>query len=283
MMGGTVSAQSEPGRGSVFRVALQVAEAPAGTAADFLQFDVPALRGKRLLIVDDNLTNRRILTRMALRWGMLPATLPSALEALDRIRHGERYDLAVLDMSMPGMDGLQLTEAIRQRCGPDELPIIMLTSLGQRLMLPAEHRAGLSAFLSKPIKAGELFGTMVRVLQALPVAAAAQTPPPSPAQPPLALPRLADHLPLRVLVAEDNAINQRVALRLLERLGYRADLAANGLEVIDAVERQAYDVVLMDIQMPRDGRPAGGALDRAAPRPRWPAPHRGHDGQRHAR
>jgi PAS domain S-box-containing protein len=269
MMGGTVSVQSEPGRGSVFRVALQVAEAPAGMAADFLQFDVPALRGKRLLIVDDNLTNRRILTRMALRWGMLPATLPSALEALDRIRHGERYDLAVLDMSMPGMDGLQLTEAIRQRFGPAELPIIMLTSLGQRLMLPAEHRAGLSAFLSKPIKAGELFGTMVHVLQTLPAPPAASPPLPTSTVAAQAQLRLADHLPLRVLVAEDNAINQRVALRLLERLGYRADLAANGLEVIDAVERQAYDVVLMDIQMPEmDGLQAA----------RWIVPRRGPGG-----
>jgi len=266
MMGGSVSVQSEPGKGSVFRVVLQMAVAKAGGGADFLQQDVPPLRGRRLLIVDDNLTNRRILTRMAMRWGMVPSTLPSALEALDRIRHGETYDLAVLDMSMPGMDGLALTEAIRQRRGPDELPIVMLTSLGQRLMLPAEQRAGLSAFLSKPIKASELFATLVRVLQDRP----GQSPPPPPPPQPAAAPRLADHLPLRVLVAEDNAINQRVALRLLERLGYRADLAANGLEVLDAVERQVYDVVLMDIQMPEmDGLQAA----------RWIVQRRGPEGR----
>jgi len=267
MMGGTVGVHSEPGKGSVFRVELALAPAAPEASADFLQRDVPPLAGKRLLIVDDNLTNRRILTRMALRWGMRPATLPSALEALDRVRHGEQFDLALLDMSMPGMDGLALAEAIRERCSPQALPIVMLSSLGQRLALPAGHRAGLSAYLCKPIKAGELFATLVRVLQQPPPAAAVAGP-----AVPAALPRpqrLADRLPLRVLVAEDNPVNQRVVLRLLERLGYRADLAANGLEVIDAVERQGYDLVLMDIQMPEmDGLQAA----------QWIVPRRGADG-----
>lgn len=201
---------------------------------------------------------------------MLPSTLPSALEALDRIHHGETYDLAGLDMSMPGMDGLALTEAIRQKRGLDELPIVMLTSLGQRLMLPAEQRAGLSAFLSKPIKASALFATLVRVLQARPGQGSSVQPPPAPPPEPASGPRLADRLPLRVLVAEDNPINQRVALRLLERLGYRADLAANGLEVIEAVERQDYDLVLMDIQMPEmDGLEAA----------RWMVRQRGPEGR----
>ncbi|MBL8351368.1 MAG: response regulator [Burkholderiaceae bacterium] len=269
MMGGTVSVQSEPGRGSVFRVELQMARAPQSREADYLQRDIPQLKGKRLLIVDDNLTNRRILTRLALRWGMLPSTLPSALEALDRVRHGEPIDLAVLDMNMPGIDGLQLTESIRQILDANELPIVMLTSLGQRPMRPPEQRAGLSACLAKPIKAAELLATLVRVLQQRPVLAVAETPP-AVAPAPAAMPRMADGLPLRILVAEDNAVNQRVVLRLLERLGYRADLTANGLEVIDAVERQTYDVVLMDIQMPvMDGLQATN----------WIVQHRGPEGR----
>jgi PAS domain S-box-containing protein len=243
LMGGSVSVQSEPGQGSVFRVSVLARAAEAAEPADFLQRNVPALVGKRLLIVDDNLSNRRILTRLAMRWGLLPSTLPSALEALDRIRHGEIYDAAVLGMSMPGIDGLELAAEIRRRRSADELPIVMLTSLGQRHALPEAQRAGLAAFLSKPIKASQLFATLVAVLQgrhAMPV-----EPPPAPGPPPPAA-----RLPLKVLVAEDNVVNQRVALRLLQRLGYHADVAANGLEVIEAVERQPYSVVLMDIQMP---------------------------------
>lgn len=244
LMGGSVSVQSQPGQGSTFEVTVLARQASDGQPPEFLQRDVPSLAGKRLLIVDDNLTNRRILTRMALLWGMVPSTLPSALEALDRIRHGERFDVAVLDMSMPGIDGMGLAMGIRKQLSAAELPIVMLTSLGQRQAMMDEHGADLAAYLSKPIKASQLFSTLMQVLQG-------QRPPPPPApQPEHSLPMPLESLPLRVLVAEDNAINQRVALRLLQRLGYRADVVANGLEVLDAVERQNYDVVLMDIQMP---------------------------------
>jgi CheY-like chemotaxis protein len=172
--------------------------------------------------------------------------------------------VAVLDMSMPGIDGLELAVEIRRRRSAEELPIVMLTSLGQRQALQNAHGAGLAAFLAKPIKASQLFATLVAVVQGQRLAP--QPPAPAPAPP---IPVLAASLPLRVLVAEDNAINQRVALRLLQRLGYRADVAANGLEVIDAVERQHYDVVLMDIQMPEmDGLQAA----------RWIAQRRGADG-----
>ncbi|MEY2690059.1 MAG: hypothetical protein RL375_4259 [Pseudomonadota bacterium] len=241
LMGGSLSVESVPGHGSLFQVTLEVSATAQAAPAEFMQRNAPALAGKRLLIVDDNLTNRRILTKLALLWGMVPSTLPSALEALDRVRHGEPYDIAVLDVSMPDIDGPMLAAEIRRRRSAAQLPIVMLTSLGQRGA--GDLPSGLAAYLSKPIKAGQLFATLVAVLQGqqLPGSVAA----PAPVQPPLAT-----RLPLRVLVAEDNAVNQRVALRLLQHLGYAADLAANGLEVIDAVQRQVYDVVLMDIQMP---------------------------------
>lgn len=244
LMGGSITVQSEPGQGSLFQFTVRTRVAEQGDEPEYLRRDVPTLAGKRLLIVDDNLTNRRILTRMALLWGMVPSTLPSALEALDRIRHGERFDVAVLDMSMPGIDGIGLAVGIRRQLSAAELPIVMLTSLGQRQTLQDEHGADLAAYLSKPIKASQLFSTLLQVMQG-------QRPPPPPApRPEHSMPMPLEGLPLRVLVAEDNAVNQRVALRLLQRLGYRADVVANGLEVLDAVERQAYDLVLMDIQMP---------------------------------
>ena len=240
LMGGTVTVQSEPRQGSVFRATVLVAEA-AAEPARFLHRNVPTLAGKRLLIVDDNQTNRRILTRLAMRWGMVPDTLASGLEAIDRVRHGDRYDLAVLDMNMPGIDGLTLAGEIRRSRGAEAMPIVLLTSLGQRPAWLDAQGSAFAACLSRPIKPSQLFATLVdAVLGAHAVA-------PEPVLPSV---DVAKTLPLRVLVAEDNAVNQRVALRLLQRLGYRADVVNNGLEVIEAVEREAYDVVLMDIQMP---------------------------------
>ena len=253
LMGGSVHAESSPGHGSTFHVSLLARAAAQAPAAEFLQRNAPALAGKRILVVDDNLTNRRILTKLALRWGMRPSTLPSALEALDRIRHGEVYDVAVLDMSMPEFDGMDLASEIRRRRSPEELPIVLLTSLGQRPSVDAGSEVTLAACLSKPIKASLLFATLVAATQGVVAEPAAPAPeaarPAAPAQ------------SVRVLVAEDNPLNQRVAVQLLRHLGYTADMAANGLEVLQSLERVAYDVVLMDIQMPEmDGLQATRAI-----------------------
>jgi len=242
LMGGGIWVESEPGRGSVFHVTI---EAPAGPPLDhvYLRGNPEALAGKRVLIVDDNVTNRRIVLKQTLAWGMVPIAVPSALEAIDLIRHGDPFDVAVLDMSMPDMDGLDLAAEIRRHRDAAQLPIVMLTSVGQRVNLASAPVPDFAAYLSKPLKAVQLYNAFL--------AALGQRGERAPAgQAPRSTERLGERVPLRILVAEDNAINQKVALRILARLGYRADLAANGLEVIDAVERQRYDVVLMDIQMP---------------------------------
>jgi len=242
LMGGDVGVQSEPGHGSVFTVHLLVKRAAGSEPAEFLQHNAPALADKRILVVDDNLTNRRIVTKLALMWGMVPSTFPSALEALDRVRHGEHFDVAVLDMSMPEFDGIDLAKEIRRQRSAEELPIVMLTSLGQRQTLQAGQGAGLAACLSKPIKASQLFSTLVQVVQGRHPGPGA----PAPARP---LQR-AQRQSLRVLLAEDNVVNQRVAMRLLQHLGYEPHLAADGRQALEAVARSTYDVVLMDIQMP---------------------------------
>jgi signal transduction histidine kinase/CheY-like chemotaxis protein/HPt (histidine-containing phosphotransfer) domain-containing protein len=259
LMDGAISVQSEPGQGSVFQVTLVAQVVETRDGAEFLQRHQPALAGKRLLIVDANQTNRRVLTRLALRWGMLPSTLPSALEALDRVRHGESYDVVLIDARLPDADARDLAAEIQR--GQPAVPLLRLTALGQRGTEPGDGAATLQV---GPIKPHQLHAALVTLLQGN----AATPPAPLPAAAPRASP-LAGTLPLRVLVAEDNPVNQRVAVELLRFLGYQADLAGNGLEVIDAVERERYDVVLMDIQMPEmDGLQAA----------RWIAQRRGASG-----
>src|SRR5262249_48269439 len=166
-----------------------------------------------------------------------------AAEAVAWIRAGEPFDAGILDMHMPEMDGVALARAIREGAAGAGLPLILFTSLGRR-----EARAeaeGFAAYLHKPIKPSQLFDALVSVLAEESVPARER----GAARIELD-PEMARRHPLRILLAEDNAVNQKVALRLLGQLGYRADVAANGLEAVDAVERQTYDVVLMDVQMP---------------------------------
>jgi len=228
--------ESEEGKGSTFHIALTADEAdlPARILA---REGLPALSGKRLLVVDDNATNREIVGRQARSWGMRPVAVEHPFEALALIAAGELFDVAVLDMQMPEMDGLALAREIRRH--RQELPLLLVTSLGH---LPeARSATDFAAQLTKPLKPSQLYDALMGVL-AVDAKALAPTEDGSDGKPVTSS--------LRILVAEDNAVNQKVALQLLERLGYRADVAWNGLEVLDALERQPYDVVLMDIQMP---------------------------------
>jgi PAS domain S-box-containing protein len=237
LMGGTISVESQPQRGSTFHISLPVAEVevPAKIA---LEDGLAQLAGKRVLVVDDNATNREIVTRHARSWGMEPVAVELPAEALALVEAGEPFDIAVLDMMMPVMDGLALAGAIREHRDAEELPLLLLTSLGH---LPqAESGSVFSAQLAKPFKASQLYNTLLRLLT--PGAAEEEVEPVTDTK--------RARSALRILLAEDNAMNQKVALRLLEQLGYRADVANNGLEAIAALERQPYDVVLMDVQMP---------------------------------
>ena len=256
MMGGTMWAESDgiPGKGSTFYFTILAKPAP-GIQRAYLHQAQPDLSGKRVLIVDDNSANRQMLTLQTRAWGMLPWATPSPAEALAWLRHGDRFDVGLLDVQMPEMDGLRLAAEIKSVCGDQTFALVLLTSLGQGEA--SAEGVEFAAVLTKPIKPSQLYNALVGIF-------ARQLPPGERRE--VVAPirfdeQMAQRLPLRILLAEDNVINQKVALSFLERLGYRADVAANGLEVLRSLRRQPYDVVLMDVQMPEmDGLEATSIL-----------------------
>jgi signal transduction histidine kinase/DNA-binding response OmpR family regulator len=203
------------------------------------------LSGKRLLIVDDNPTNRKILTLQTETWGIIIRAAQSGAEALNWLEQGETFDIAILDMQMPEMDGLTLAEKIHQHPNCLNLPLLMLTSIGKLDVCAEVITTHFINCLSKPIKQSQLYEVLSLALGTTRIKPRQNSSKDS--QPNI---KLAETIPLRILLAEDNLVNQKVALLILQRMGYRADVAGNGLEVLEALHRQSYDVVLMDVQMP---------------------------------
>ncbi|MEQ1805540.1 MAG: response regulator [Burkholderiaceae bacterium] len=242
LMGGTMWAESAgAGQGSTFHftIAAVPAELPQGKRRDFIG-QQPQLAGKRILVVDDNATNRRILALQTAKWGMVVQDSEFPVQALEMLK-GPPYDLAILDMHMPGMDGTEL--AARIRAQGHELPLVLFSSLGRK----EASDSAFAATLAKPLRQSQLFDTLVSLLADDADKAVRATD--APAKPCIDA-EMAKRYPLRILLAEDNVVNQKLAMRLLQQMGYRADLASNGIEAIECVERQPYDVVLMDVQMP---------------------------------
>ena len=238
LMGGAITVRSELGRGSEFSftISLPVETAPASRSTG-----LAALGGRRMLIVDDNQTNRRILREMLAAEGVNVDEASSAAEGLDALRR-IRYDLAILDVQMPDMDGFQLATAVRGEKKIARTRLLMLTSAGQRGDGERCRELGIRAYLTKPLSRADLLEALGTVLEAPDDGGGSEV---------ITRHTIAEsRKSLRVLLAEDNPVNQQVAVAMLVKRGHEVHVSSNGREAVDAVTERDYDVVLMDIQMP---------------------------------
>uniref|UniRef100_UPI0035635E6D hybrid sensor histidine kinase/response regulator n=1 Tax=Stieleria sp. TaxID=2795976 RepID=UPI0035635E6D len=256
LMGGAISVDSEVGQGSKFTFNIHLRQAPNGTEA-YATTGLVYVGGSKVLVVDDNMTNRRILQEMLGNWGMVPVLADSGESALELLREADQRDepckLVISDVHMPEMSGYDFIEQVRRDPHVSDTPIIVLTSGGREGEDALRDRLDISERLMKPVKQSELFDAIVRTLG---VTAPEDTPDYDFSEP---IHESIDHL--KVLLTEDNAINQKLAIGVLTRFGHQVTVANNGAEAVEAFQNDQFDVVLMDVQMPvMDGFAATEAI-----------------------
>lgn len=263
-MGGTMWYESEIGKGSIFHFTIK-ARLAENIHKQVISDGLSISQGKTVLVVDDNDRNRLILEKQLQSWQMNCIPASSGFQALEILRRINTIDAAIIDMQMPEMDGLMLAKSIREIAAFKKLPLVLLSSLG-RQESKKEDRSLFSAQLSKPVRPSFLFETLLSLFANRPIVVRENQQLSSDIDQQMGVKH-----PLRILLADDNVVNQKVAIRMLERIGYRADLAGNGLEVLQAVERQTYDLILMDVQMPEmDGLEASRQIHKRIPKERLP-------------
>ena len=245
LMGGRIWVESDPGHGSTFHFTARLA-VNQSPAADRAAMCPTALRGIRVLVVDDNATNRRILQELLGYWSMQPTVVDAGITAIAELRRaaaaGSPFHLVLLDCMMPELDGFGVAARARQIPELLRTPFVMLTSSGQLGDIARCHEVGIDAYLTKPINPSELQETIMRVLDSRSLPADA----PAAAEPTVETPSQR----LRILLAEDNVVNQRLAVRVLERMGHSVDVVEDGNGALKAVANDHFDLVFMDVQMP---------------------------------